>query len=66
MAEKTIADIIDKPNEGLSFEERARKFEAEIKPIGKKWGIAPAAGLQQTPQALVAVPLLQDTWEKKV
>ena len=64
--EKTIEDIVSKVNEGMPFEERARKFEAEVKPISEKWGIAPTAGLQTTPQAIVAVPLLADLWDKKL
>jgi len=48
-----------------TFQERARAFEEEIKPISEKWGIILWAGLQQTQEAIVAVPMFKDTKGEK-
>jgi len=48
-----------------TFEERAKEFEERIKPICEELGVQPAAALQPTPQALTAVPCLQDLWSGK-
>lgn len=44
-----------------TFQERAKAFEEEIKPIAEKWEIALWAGLQTTQEAIIAVPMFKDT-----
>lgn len=63
MAEKTLSDYVKKDRKGIPFEERAKSFEKEIKVLVEEWGVVPWAGIQQTPEAVVAVPLLKDLWD---
>ncbi len=60
---KTITDVIEDPK-SLPFEERAKKYEEEMKPIMEKWGVAPWAGLQSTNELIAAVPQLKDLLAK--
>lgn len=44
----------------LSFEDRAKGYEADMKPIIEKWKVMPWAGLQSNLESIVAVPMLKD------
>lgn len=44
----------------LTFDQRAKGYEADIKPLIEKWKVMPWAGLQTSLESLVAVPLLRD------
>ena len=65
MSKPTISDFIAKSNKDTPFEERARKFEEEIKPLTEKWGVIPWATLGLTNEAIAATACLRDLWEKK-
>lgn len=55
---KIITDIKELP-----FQERAEKYQEELKPLMEKWGIAPWAGLQSSNEMIAAVPMLKDMWQ---
>lgn len=63
MADKTLGDFIAKDNKKLPFEERAQKFQENLKPLVEEWGVAPWAGIQQTQEAILSVPMLKDLWD---
>lgn len=44
----------------LTFEQRAKAYEADIKPLIEKWKVMPWAGLQTSLESITAVPLLRD------
>ena len=44
-----------------SLEERAKKFEEEVKPLLDKYELALWAGLQSNNESIVAVPMYKDT-----
>lgn len=62
---KTVKEALEKDPKEYAFEERARKYEAEMKPVVEKWGVAPWAALQATNEALTAVPVIKDLWPKQ-
>ncbi len=62
MAEPTLIEFLAKDNKKLSFEERAKKFEAQIEPICKELGVVPSAVLVTNSQAIMAVPNMKDLW----
>ncbi len=59
-----MAKTIEPDFKSLSFEERAAKYQDEIKPICEKYGVAPWAGLQSTNEVIAAVPQIKDLWKK--
>lgn len=61
---KTIEDFIESDMKDKPFEERARGFEEELKPLSEKWGVVPWAGLQNTNEIIAAIPQLKDAWQK--
>ena len=63
--EKTIDDIIAPDYKEMPFNERAAKYEEEMKPIMEKWGIAPWAGINSTNEMIAAIPMLKDMWPKE-
>lgn len=62
---KTLKDITESPKTDILFDERAKKFEAALKPLIEKWGVAPIAVLQSSETALRAQIVLTDLWQKE-
>lgn len=63
--QKTVEDFVQVLPKELDFQERARRYEQDIKPLVEKWGVAPWAGLQSTNEMIAAVPMLKDMWPKE-
>ena len=59
----TLETFIAKDNKDVPFEDRARKWEEEVKPLCEKWGVTPWSSLSSSPQAIVCSPALKDLWE---
>lgn len=66
MAEPTISDFVAKQNKDIPFEERAKKFEVQLKIVVDEWGVTPWAVLANDERAIAATMVLKDLWEKKV
>ncbi len=59
---KSINDVISK---SMPFDQRAKAFEQELKPLVEKWGVFPWASLSQSQDAIQALLVLRDAWEPK-
>lgn len=59
---KTIGDYIAKDNKALSFEERADKWQKQVKPICEELGILPWAQLHFSEESVSAIPSLKNIW----
>lgn len=62
---KSIKEAIEKEPKDYTFEERARKWEEEIKPLCEKWGVIPGATINATQDGIFPAVAIRDIWQKE-